>query len=140
MKNHTQLVFGALAALLALSLLSGCDTVSPSSAQAAEISVDELASKLDSVTVCDANGADTRSEYGVIPGAVLLSDYSSYDIGVLPKDKTGEVVFYCASEKCSAAPKAAGRAVSEGYTNVRVLRAGIKGWAEAGKPVDKKKG
>ena len=31
--------------------------------------------------VVDANGADTRREYGVIPGAILLTDHKNYGFG-----------------------------------------------------------
>jgi len=109
-------------------------------AEAPEITVDALAEKLDSkaaITVCDANGEETRKEQGVIPGAILLTSHSEYDMSVLPADKGADVVFYCGSEKCSAAPKAAEKAMAAGYSNVRVLRAGIKGWVAAGKPVTK---
>lgn len=103
------------------------------------ISVDQLAALLSQkadVTVVDANAQSTRNEFGVIPGAVLLSSYADYDIATeLPSDKDGKLVFYCASTRCSAAPKAAEKAHQAGYTDVSVLAAGIKGWREAGQKV-----
>jgi len=105
------------------------------------VTVPELASLIkesSAVTVVDANGGSTRDEYGVIPGAVLLTSGSGYDVaGELPADKAGSLVFYCSSEMCSAAPRAARRAVEAGYGNVSVLPAGIKGWVKAGHHVDK---
>jgi rhodanese-related sulfurtransferase len=86
--------------------------------------------------VCDANGDGVRSSYGVIPGAVLLTSSSSYDVASeLPQAKDNPLVFYCSSERCSAAPSAARRARDAGYTHVYVLPEGIKGWVQAGKPV-----
>src|SRR5207245_7650683 len=62
-------------------------------------------------TAVDANGAETRQKYGVIPGAVLLSHYGDYDITKeLPTDHAQKLVFYCANEQCMASHKAAHRA------------------------------
>src|SRR5439155_22286865 len=48
-------------------------------------------------TVLDANGADFRTRQGTIPGAVLLSNYSKYDVErELPARKDARLVFYCA--------------------------------------------
>lgn len=81
----------------------------------------------------DANGDDTRKEFGVIPGAVLLTSYKS--IEGLPEDKASELVFYCARDECTASDKAATLARDAGYTNTSIFKAGIKGWTEAGKKV-----
>jgi len=104
-----------------------------------KVSVDEVAALIDAKKVqpVDANGADTRKEYGTLPGAVLLTNYRSFDLSELPADKSKELVFYCGGETCSAAPKAAERAKEAGYTSVKVMSAGITGWVKAHKPVDK---
>ncbi|MGH7840900.1 MAG: hypothetical protein ACREQT_05195, partial [Candidatus Binataceae bacterium] len=47
--------------------------------------------------IYDANVASTRAEYGVIPGAVLLTSDDKYDLAVLPADKKARLVFYCAN-------------------------------------------
>jgi rhodanese-related sulfurtransferase len=86
----------------------------------------------------DANGADTRAEYGVVPGAALLTSYKAYDVGKeLPTDKAKQIVFYCANTYCSAAPTAAQRAKEAGFTNVAVMPEGIQGWVKAGKAVNR---
>lgn len=81
----------------------------------------------------DANNAGTRDEHGVIAGATLLDSYREYDLALLPKDKASDVVFYCGSTMCTASDKAAVRAIDAGYSNVSVMREGIKGWKAAGK-------
>ena len=49
-------------------------------------------------TVLDANGADFRAREGIIPGAVLLTSYKSYDAAKeLPPAKDTPLVFYCAN-------------------------------------------
>jgi len=85
----------------------------------------------------DANGKATRDEYGVLPGAVLLSDYKSFDTGELPEDKSTKLVFYCGGQACTAAPKAAKVAQQAGYEDVNVMRAGIRGWVKEGRKVQK---
>jgi rhodanese-related sulfurtransferase len=99
------------------------------------LSVDELEARLarGECRPVDANGDATRRRLGVIPGAVLLSDYETFLTSELPADKARGLVFYCANEHCGASEEAAARAVAAGYTDVKVLPAGIAGWAKAGK-------
>ncbi|MEM1030664.1 MAG: rhodanese-like domain-containing protein [Myxococcota bacterium] len=85
----------------------------------------------------DANGDATREKYGTLPGAVLLTSDTKYDVSELPEDKDANLVFYCGSQACMSAPKAAEVAQAAGYKNVSVMRAGIKGWVEEGKDTDK---
>jgi rhodanese-related sulfurtransferase len=108
------------------------------------LSVSELGDMLveqPETVVLDANGDSIRDNYGVIPGATLLSSASSYDTAAeLPDSKSNPLVFYCSSKMCSAAPSAARRARDAGYTSVYVLPAGIKGWVQAGRPNAKPRG
>lgn len=89
------------------------------------------------VTVVDANGTQTRTETGYIPGAILLTNSETFAATELPADKNATLAFYCGSPQCTAAPTAAKKAQELGYTNVVVYAGGIKGWVEAGMPVDK---
>ena len=84
-----------------------------------------------SATIFDANDGDTRKEYGVVPGAVLLSG-KDYPLSTLPAAKSDKLVFYCGGTQCRASDKAAARAASAGYTDVAVMRAGIRGWKAGG--------
>jgi rhodanese-related sulfurtransferase len=99
----------------------------------ATVSVDELDRMLAShaCQAVDANGDLTRRKMGVIPGAVLLTDADSID--KLPPDKARSLVFYCANTSCGASHLAAGKAITAGYTDVKVLPDGIAGWVKAGK-------
>jgi rhodanese-related sulfurtransferase len=104
------------------------------------ITVGQLAALLKSADpprLYDTNGDRTRREYGVIPGATLLPSSHDYALDLLPAQKTVPVIFYCASTWCGAAESAASRAVQAGYAQVSVLPDGIKGWKEAGLPVQK---
>ncbi len=93
--------------------------------------------KSKAATPIDANGKETRSSQGVIPGAVLLTSSSGYAVSELPADKNTKLVFYCANQMCSASQQAAKRAMENGYTNVAVLPEGIAGWKQAGQPTAK---
>jgi len=101
--------------------------------QVAEVTVGDVERfvKEKSATILDANDGDTRKEYGVVPGAVLLSG-KEYPLSALPTSKTDKLVFYCGGVQCRASDKAAIRAATAGYTNVSVMRAGIRGWKDAG--------
>ena len=130
---------------LVLAPAIGCSKAKPEDGAATKaadvpvLSIDEVAVRLASGTcrVVDANGAQLRKDVGVIPSAVLLSDYESYSLKELPEDKTTPLVFYCANEQCDASHVAARRARSAGYQRVHVLAVGILGWAKAGRSVDK---
>jgi rhodanese-related sulfurtransferase len=85
--------------------------------------------------IVDANTAQTRSDYGVVPGAHLLTSSASYDISKeLPPNKNATLVFYCANTKCGASHSAAERAITAGYSDVSVMSDGIMGWKSAGNP------
>jgi hypothetical protein len=50
--------------------------------------------------IFDANVERTRDQYGIIPGARLLSSYDSYDVAKeLPRSKNARLVFYCANTR-----------------------------------------
>lgn len=90
------------------------------------------------ITPVDANGRTTREKEGVVPGAILLTSSSQYDVTKeLPADHASKLVFYCANTQCSAGEAAAKKAMSAGYTDVAVMREGISGWKKAGQPVAK---
>jgi rhodanese-related sulfurtransferase len=105
-----------------------------------EVTVDQLSTWLKGdkpPKIFDANNDSTRKQFGSIPGATLLSSTEFEPKKVLPASKDEKLVFYCSNTKCRAAEGAAGKAVVAGYTDVNVLRAGIRGWKEAGQPTSK---
>jgi rhodanese-related sulfurtransferase len=85
--------------------------------------------------IFDNNGKE-RFEQGHIPGAkwVQFSDVKAAD---LPADKEATLVFYCASEQCSACHSGASAAMALGYKNVFILPEGINGWEKAQQPIEK---
>lgn len=126
-----------LSALLVLSAF-GCKDASPADAEieVPEVSVEQAAKSLTSGAVAvDANGDRTRKKFGTVPSAVLLTSASKFDLAQLPTDKAKDLIFYCSNTFCTASDTAAERAAENGYKNVHVMRQGIKGWKEAGNPV-----
>lgn len=104
-----------------------------------EVTVDQLDAEIAAKTAqaVDANGEATRRKMGVIPGAIMLPDAENWSPSDLPSDKDKPLVFYCANTHCDASHEAAGKAISAGYKNVKVLPEGIAGWVKAGKQVSK---
>jgi rhodanese-related sulfurtransferase len=99
------------------------------------ISPRELLASIQSggITVLDLNGRQSWLKARV-PGALSLAP--DFDAALLPADRAASLVFYCANPLCRKAPNAGKRAERLGYTNVRVMSAGITGWVGAGLPVE----
>ena len=53
------------------------------------------------------------------------------------RDKSAEIIVYCASTTCRNSHIAAQRLVQLGYTNVAVYPGGKQAWEEAGLPFDR---
>ncbi len=131
------ILFSMLIAIAATGCAKKTDgeASSQTEAKVPTVTVDELDTMLakNECQPVDANGQGTRAKMGVIPGAVLLSDSETFKASELPADKSKALVFYCANTSCGASHGAAGKAITAGYTNVKVLPAGIAGWKDAGK-------
>ena len=123
--------------LIVALLVVGCSKAPPAAerVQVATVSVAQLDRMLadHACQAVDANGDVTRKKLGVIPGAVLLTDYEGYAMTELPADKGKPLVFYCANTECAASHSAAEKAIAAGYRDVKVLPDGIAGWRNAGK-------
>ena len=98
--------------------LMGLKTISPSG-------LHEMIQK-QPVTVIDVNSRQSWIKAHV-PGALNL-DPVNYNDSDLPSDKESSLVFYCSNPMCRKAPTAARRAKKMGYSNVKVMSAGISGW------------
>lgn len=85
------------------------------------------------LTIVDVNSTQSWSRARV-PGAINLG--VEFDAAALPPDTAASLVFYCSNPMCRKAPGAARRATKLGYTDVRVMSAGITGWTDAHLPVD----
>ncbi len=100
-----------------------------------EVTVDEAEKALQAGAMAvDANSETTREKNGTVPDAIILTSSSKYDLAQLPEDKSKDLIFYCSNTRCTASDAAAERAMEHGYQNVHIMREGIKGWKDAGKP------
>ncbi|HEX2644806.1 MAG TPA: rhodanese-like domain-containing protein, partial [Thermoanaerobaculia bacterium] len=86
------------------------------------------------VTAIDVNSRQSWMEAHV-PGALNL-DPVGFSDGDLPSDKGSSLVFYCSNPLCRKAPNAARRAKKMGYSDVRVMSAGISGWLATKLPTE----
>ena len=72
-----------------------------------------------------------------IPGAKQLSASSNPDeVAAAIPDKDATIVTYCGSTSCPASSTLAAQLKKLGYSHVHEMPEGIKGWSEAGLPVD----
>ena len=85
------------------------------------------------LTIVDVNAQQSWLRARV-PGAINLG--VDFDAGALPQDMTSSLIFYCSNPLCLKAPRAAKRAGKLGYTDIRVMPAGITGWTDARLPTD----
>ena len=84
--------------------------------------------------IVDVN-APARWSAAHVPGARNL-DPVHFDASDLPAEQDRLLVFYCSNFMCRKAPLAARRTKAMGYTDVRVMSAGIQGWVGEGLPVE----
>jgi rhodanese-related sulfurtransferase len=86
------------------------------------------------VSVFDVNSRESwRNAH--VPGALNI-DPIEFQESDLPTDKKSPLVFYCSNYFCRKAPNAARRARSIGYSDVKVMSAGIGGWLSAHLPTE----
>jgi len=104
-----------------------------------DISIEELSKALadGKVTVIDVNGTGSF-ERNHIPGAIDFRANKDQIASLLPSDKEQLVVAYCGGPGCNAYKAGAQAAEELGYKNVKHLSAGLNGWLDAKKPVEKK--
>jgi rhodanese-related sulfurtransferase len=112
--------------------------VSALAGEYADVSVKEVKALVESkkAVLIDVNGTKSYAE-GRVPGALNYEAVKDKLASALPADKSALIVAYCGSPKCKAYQEAAKAATALGYTNVKHMSAGIKGWKDAGEKVEK---
>jgi rhodanese-related sulfurtransferase len=105
---------------------------------APQVTLDELKKIVadKSATILDANSSEMFAD-GHVPGAIHYGSNEGKLASVLPKDKNAPLVAYCGGPMCTAWEFAAKEAMQLGYTNIKHYKGGIKGWKDAGQPVEK---
>ncbi len=103
-----------------------------------DISISDLETAIQNneVILLDVNGTAYYEE-GHIPSAINLRAHSDDIAKILGDKKDKLVVAYCGGPQCSAYKAGIKAAEAAGFTNIKRFSAGISGWVEAGKPVEK---
>ena len=104
-----------------------------------KVTTEELAKSVDSgekVVLLDARSEKYDDGKRISSAQSLLPDASEQEILAALPDKNAKIVAYCSNKKCPASEKLAHRLVGMGYVNVSKYPEGIKGWIDAGKPVN----
>jgi len=85
------------------------------------------------VMLIDARPYQGKYVQGYIPTAVSIPD-SEFDkkIGLLPKDKSTTLVYYCEGPECRLSHSSAKKAEKLGYKNVKVFPGGYPEWVAKG--------
>jgi len=129
------LILAAVVSLIPVAAFA-CDGAKDLSAESDlhMMSVPEVAklAQAKQAKLIDANDQNYREHNGIIPGAVLLTSFTDYEVKELPANKDTQLVFYCANQMCTASHMAARRAMLNGYNKVAVLDVGLAGWKKAG--------
>jgi rhodanese-related sulfurtransferase len=123
----------AMISLFSLVLFAGV----ASAAMTEDISIEDLEKHIEAgtVTLIDVNGTSTYQK-GHIPGAIDFQSEKNLLATKLPQDKESLIVAYCGSPRCGAYKRGVKAAKELGYTNVKHLSAGIRGWKAAEMPVE----
>jgi len=89
--------------------------------------------KRDGVMIIDARPTARKYDVGHILTAVSIPDRKFNKMaGMLPKDKSTLLIFYCGGLKCPLSHKSAFKAEKMGFTNVKVYAAGYPDWIQNG--------
>ena len=123
---------------LIASLAAVVIAVSAFAGEFSDVSIKEVKalSETKKAVIIDVNGSESFKE-GRVPGALNYETVKDKLASVLPADKSTPIVAYCGNPKCKAYKEAAEAAAKLGYTNVKHMSVGIKGWKDAGEKVDK---
>ena len=71
-----------------------------------------------------------------IPGAINIPEEEVDERFSEEFDEGEEVIIYCASESCQAAPRVGQKLEAMGFENVREYEPGLEGWRERGLPLE----
>ena len=109
----------------------------PTATEIPTIDATETKKRLDSgATVINALSAESFAKKH-IPGTVNIpTDEVEERAETALPDTDMEIITYCAETDCPASMNAAKKLREMGYTNVTDFEAGLKGWKEAGFPLE----
>lgn len=71
-----------------------------------------------------------------IPGTINIPEEHVEERFPVEFEEDEEIILYCASESCQAAPRVGQKLRSMGYHNVKEYEPGLEGWRERGLPLE----
>lgn len=71
-----------------------------------------------------------------IPGAINIPEEDVDERFPEEFDENDEVIIYCASESCQAAPRVGQKLQAMGYEDVKEYEPGLEGWRDRGLPLE----
>lgn len=85
------------------------------------------------MTLIDSRPKERKYDLGHIPGAISVPDSQFDKLAAerLPSDKTAALFFYCEGLGCKLSNDSARKAITLGYTNVKVVPEGYPAWEKA---------
>lgn len=85
------------------------------------------------MTLIDSRPKERKFDLGHIPGAISVPDSQFDKLAAerLPSDKTAALLFYCEGLGCKLSNDSARKAITLGYTNVKVVPEGYPAWEKA---------
>lgn len=101
------------------------------------VSTDELESRIEMGEVTPVFVlSEFLFEKEHIPGAINIPEEDVEDEFPERFEKDDEIIIYCASETCQAAPRVANKLQAMGYENVKEYEPGLEGWRARGLPLE----
>lgn len=98
----------------------------------------EVQEKIGGLIIVDVNDAEIYNDSHIKDSKHLAYDKINSDSDFLNKsvsnwDKNAEIVIYCTNYQCTASDDVAKKLNNLGFSNIKVLKAGIQGWYQLAK-------
>ncbi len=121
--------------LLALLLVTGAAHADNTYAVLTTAELKQLLDQGGKIMVVDARNPEEYQEVHIRDAINIPEKKFAENTGLLPTDKTQQIVFYCNGIKCGKSKKAAQKAIALGYTNIQIYAEGMPVWEEKGLPI-----
>lgn len=121
--------------LLALLLVTGPAHADNTYAVLTTAELKQLLDQDSKIMVVDARNPEEYQEVHIRNAINIPEKKFVENTGLLPTDKTQQIVFYCNGIKCGKSKKAAQKAIDLGYTNIQIYAEGMPVWEEKGLPI-----
>ena len=119
---------------LATSIKAGLSGFAPGVSEISVKKVKKLIADGDDFTLIDSRPESQYKRSHLASAISIPSCEMNKNFGLLPEKKEQLLVFYCGGPICGMSTIGSATAANAGYKNIRVMLAGVEGWAEIGYP------